>query len=133
MHAITVPASTLCTGGLIFWASYFYFVLVIKPHLVQAGTSMRVANHTRAWTHTCKNGGSCYFKHLCPVVISNLNHLLEYWHNYPMLKLSSMSCSSALILAHIIKNNFNSAYCSYLHVVPQIDSYCMCAGDVRSK
>ena len=35
----------------------------------------------------------------------------EYWHKYPALKLSSISHSSALILVHIIKNNFNSAYC----------------------
>ena len=49
-----------------------------------------------------------------------------------------MSCSSALIQAHIIKNNFNTTYCSFMfycyrYTVPQIDSYCTCAGDVRSK
>ena len=79
---------------------------ISKPHLFQAGTSMRVANHTRAWTRMCKNGGYRYFKRLCPVVISNLNPLLEYWHKYPVLKLSSMSSSSALILVYIIRNKF---------------------------
>ena len=110
---------------------------ISKPHLVQASTSTRVANQACAWTHTCKNGGYHYFKGLCPVVISNSNPLLEYWNKYPTLKLSSMSHSSALILERIIKNNFNSLYCSCLIVtantVPQIDSYCTCAGDVRNK
>ena len=83
---------------------------ISKPHLVQAATSMRVANHIHAWTHTRKNDGYRYLKRLCPVVISNSNPLSEYWHKYPALKLSSMPRSSALILAHIIKNNFNSVY-----------------------
>ena len=82
-----------------------------KRHLVQAGLSMRVTNHTCAWTHTCKNGGYCYFTYLYPVVINNSIPLLEYLHKYPALKLSSISQSSALTLVHIIKNNFNSAYC----------------------
>ena len=82
---------------------------ISKPYLVQAGTSTRVANHTRAWTHTCKNGGYHYFKRLCPVVISNSNPLSEFWHKYPTFKLSSMSRSTTLILAQIIKNNFNNS------------------------
>ena len=73
--------------------------------------STSVVNHTRGWTHMCKTDGYRYFKCLCPVVISNSNPLSEYWHKYTVLKLSSMSRSSALILMHIIKNNFNSAYC----------------------
>ena len=52
-----------------------------------------------------------YFTYLYPVVINNSIPVLECWHKYPALKLSSISCSSALILVHIIKNNFNSAYC----------------------
>ena len=119
-------------------SSILLLLHISKPHLVQSGTSTRVANQACAWTHTYKNGGYHYFKHLCPVVISNSNPLLEYWHKYPTLKLSQCYIrSSALILEHIIKNNFNCAYCSCLIVtastVPQIDSYCTCAGDVRSK
>ena len=108
---------------------------ISKPHLVQASMSTRLSNHTCAWIHTYKNGGYRYFKHLCPVVISNSNPVSEYWHEYPALKLSSMSHSSALILVHIIKNNFNSTYCPCLIVTgrPQIDSYCSCIEDVRSK
>ena len=80
--------------------------------------------------HTCKNG--CYhcFRRLCPVVISNSIPMLEYWFKYPALKLSSISQSSALILAHII---FNSAYCPCSIQVPQIVSYFACAADVKSK
>ena len=78
--------------------------------------STRVANQAHAWMHTCKIGGYHYFEHHCPVVVSNLNPLSEYWHKYPTSKLSSMSHSSALILAHIIKKNFNSGYCSCLIV-----------------
>ena len=111
-YAYNYSASTLCTGVLIFRAYYPVFLLCIsKPHLVQASLSTRVANHTHAWTHTCKNGGYCYFKLLCLVVISNSNSVSEYWHKYPTFKLSSLSHSSTLILAHIIMNNFNSAYC----------------------
>ena len=84
---------------------------ISKLYLVQAGMSTRVTNHTCAWAHMCKNRGHRYFKHHCPVVISNLNAVPEYWHKYPASKLSSMSRSSVLILAHIIKNNVNSAYC----------------------
>ena len=117
--------------------SFVYTILlrISKPHLVQAGTSMRVANHTCAWTHACKNHGYHYFKRLCPVVISNSNPVSEYWHKYPVLNLSSMSRSSASIMPHIIKNNFNSAYCPclLLQIVSQIYSNCTCAGDVRSK
>ena len=64
--------------------------------------------------HTCKNGGYCYFKRHCPIVISNSNPVSEYWHRYPALKLSSMSRSSTYTLAHIIMNNFNSVYCPCL-------------------
>ena len=74
-----------------------FLLRVSKPHLVQAGTSTRVANYTRAWTHTCKNGGYRYLKLLCPVVISNSNPLSEYWHKYPALKLSSM-CDSRIFV-----------------------------------
>ena len=65
---------------------------------------------------TCKNGGYHNFKCRCAVVIGNSNPVLEYWHKYPALKLFSMSRSSALILAHIIKNNFNSAHCPCLMI-----------------
>ena len=87
--------------------------------------------------HTCKKGGYHYFTHLCLVapVISNLVSVLEYWHKYPTLKLSSISHSRVLILAHIIKNNFNTVlivYVPMLQVVPQINSYCTCIGDLRS-
>ena len=92
---------------------------------------MRVANYTRACTHTCKNGDYCYFKRLYPVVISNSIPVLEYWHNYPMLKLSSTSCSSALILVHIVFISL-IVHILLLHV-SQIDSYCMYTGNVRSK
>ena len=102
------------------WRIDLYSVLIplciSKPHLDQTGTSTRVADHTCAWTHRCKNGVYHYFKRLCTVVISNLNPLSEYWCKYPTLKLSSLSCSSALILAHTIKNKFNSTYCSCLIV-----------------
>ena len=97
-------------------SSILLLLHISKPHLVPAGMSTRVANHTHAWIHMCKNGGYHYFKRLFSVVISNSNPLSEYRHKYPTLKLSSMSRSSALILVHIIKNNFNSAYCSCLIV-----------------
>ena len=48
---------------------------ISKPHLVQAGTGTGVANQACAWTQKCKIGGCCYFKSLCPVVISNSNPL----------------------------------------------------------
>ena len=82
-----------------------------KSHLVQACLSMTVANHMRAQTHTCKNGSYSYFMCLCPVVISNSISVSEYYNKYPSIKLSSISHGSALILAHIIKSNFNSIYC----------------------
>ena len=41
----------------------------------------------------------------------NSTSVLKYWHKYPTFKLSSISRSSALIVVHIIKYNFNSAYC----------------------
>ena len=106
-------------------SSILLLLCVSKLHLIQGGLSTRVANHTHAWIHTCKNGGYCYFTHLCPVVISNSNPVSEYWHKYRTLKLYSISCSSAVILAHIIKNNLNSADCPCYIV--------SCAGDVRSK
>ena len=62
---------------------------ISKPHLVQAGLSVRVANRTHAWTHMNKNGGYHYFNHLYPVIISNSISVSEYWHKYPQLKLSS--------------------------------------------
>ena len=96
--------------------SILLLLRISKSHLVQAGMSMRVAYQARAWMHTCKIGGYHYFEHHCPVVVSNLNPLSEYWHKYPTLKLSSMSRSSALILAHIIKKNIYSGYCSCLIV-----------------
>ena len=99
-YVYNYSASTLCTEGSVFQTYYFYFVLV-------SFTLFRlteVANHTLAWTHMWKNGGYHY------LVISISIPVSEYWHKYPMLKLSSISCSSALILAHIIKNIFNSAY-----------------------
>ena len=92
-------------------SSILILLCISKPHLVQAGLNTSVANHTCAWTHSCKNGGYCYFMCLYPVVISKSIPVSEYWHKYSMLKLSSMSHSSMLILAHILKNNFNSAYC----------------------
>ena len=92
---------------------------------------MTVTKHTCSWIHTCKNGSYHYFTCLCPAVISNSISMSEYWNNYPMLNISPISRSSALILVHIIENNFNSAV--LLLQVPQIDSYCTCAGDVRRK
>ena len=116
MHAIAVLISTLCTGRSIFRAYYFYFVLVSITLFRLERVATRVADHTCACRHMCKNGGYRYFKRLCPVVISNSNPLSEYWHKYPTLKLSSMSHSSALIMVCMIKNNFNSAYCPCLIV-----------------
>ena len=91
-------------------SSVLHLLCISKLHLVQ-GLSTRLVNHTCAWTHACKNGGYHYFTCLYQVVISNSISVLEYWHKYPALKLSSISWSSALILAYIIKNNFNSPYC----------------------
>ena len=91
-----------CTGGFLGISRYFNstssiltLLHISKPRLVQ-GLSTRVANHMRAWTHTCKNGGYRYFMRLYLTVISNSMKMLEYWHKYPTLKLSS-------ILVHIIK------------------------------
>ena len=71
MHATTVLASMLYTEESIFRVYYFYFIRaqlrINKPHLVQAGRSMRVAN----LAHTCNNGDYRYFKRLCSAVISN--------------------------------------------------------------
>ena len=107
-YASICSASTLCTGMI----DLLNILLCnSKPYFVQAGLSTRVANHTWAWTHRCKNDAYCYFMHLCSAVISNSIPVSEYWHKYPALKLSSISCSSALILVHITKNNFNSVYC----------------------
>ena len=101
---------------------------ISKPHLVQAGRS----SYKSSKSHACKIGGYRYFKPLC-LAIQILCRSIST--KYPTLKLSSMSRSNALILAHIIKNNFNSAYCSYLIVTVSTSdhSYCTCAGDVRSK
>ena len=106
MHAVTVLVR--CALDL---SSVLLILRIIKSHLVQASLSTRAANHTCAWTNTCKNGGYCYFKCLCPVVIGNSIPVLEYLHKYPALKLYSISHISALTLTHIIKNNFNTAYC----------------------
>ena len=46
---------------------------ISKPHLVKAGRTVLGSK-----SHTCENGGYCYFKHYCPAVISDLNPLLEY-------------------------------------------------------
>ena len=89
--------------------SILLLLCISKSHLVQ-GLSTRLANHTRAWTHACKNGGYHYFMCLYQVVISNSISVSQYWHKYPALKLSLISCSSALILAHVIRNNFYNAY-----------------------
>ena len=59
-------------------SSILHLLHISKHHLVQAGLSMRVANYTRAWTHTCKNGGYFYFKFLYVVVISNSIPVSEY-------------------------------------------------------
>ena len=87
MHAITVLVA-------VHWRIDFSNVLILlcisKPHLVQAGLNMSVANHTYAWTHSSKNGGYYYFMHLCPVVIRKSIPVSEYWHKYPTLKLSSV-------------------------------------------
>ena len=91
--------------------SLLLLLRISKPRLVQVGLNTIVENHTRAQTHTCMNGAYCYFKRLCPVVISNSIYVSEYWYRYPVLKLSSMSRCNALILALIVKNSFNSTYC----------------------
>ena len=116
MHAVTVLVR--CVLDL---SSILLILRIIKSHLVQASLSTRVANHTRAWTQTCKNGGYCYFKRLCPVVIGNSSPVLEYLHKYCALKLCSISRINALILTHIIMNNFNNAYCPCSIVVDTSD------------
>ena len=78
-------------------SSILLLLCISMPHLVQ-GLSTRLANHMRAWTHTCKNGGYRYFTRVHPVVINNSMKVLEYWHKYPTLKLSLISHSSTLIL-----------------------------------
>ena len=69
MHAITVL-------GAVHWRIDLLNVLILlcisKPHRIQAGPNTSVANHKHAWTQSCKNGGYCYFMHLCPVVIRKL-------------------------------------------------------------
>ena len=67
-------------------SSILFLLRISKLHLVQ-GLSMRLANpnHTRAWTHTCKNDGDHDFMCLYLVVISNSISMLEYWHKYPVL------------------------------------------------
>ena len=95
-YTCNYSANTLCTWGLIFWA--LLLLRISKPHLVLAGLSKRKLDNM------CKNDGYRYFMHLSLVVISNSNSV--YCPKYPVLKLSSTSCNSALILAHIIKNEF---------------------------
>ena len=104
MHAITVLVRCALQDQ---FSSILLLIRISNLHLVQAGTSTTVSNHTCAWTHTCKNCGYYYFKRLCPVEISNLIPVLEYL----LFKLSPISHSNTLILAHIIKKNFNSVYC----------------------
>ena len=72
------------------WRSVLILLCIRKPHLVQVGLNASVANHTRAWIHICKNGGYHYFMHLCPVVIRKSIPVLECWHKYAALKLSSI-------------------------------------------
>ena len=103
-YAYNYSASMLCTGASIGISKYYNSTSnvilplhISKHHLVQ-DLSMRLVNHSRTWTHKCKNGIYCYFMCLNPVVISNSNPLLEYWHKYPTLKLSSVSRSSVLTL-----------------------------------
>ena len=120
-YTCNYSASLLCTKGSMAISKYFnatssviLLLCISKPHIVQ-GLSTRLANHVHAWTDMCKSGGYHYFTCLCPVVIiviSNSISVLEYWRKYPALKLSSISLSSALMLVHFIKKNFNSAYCS---------------------
>ena len=86
MHANTVLVAVHWRIDL---SSVLILLCISKPHLVQAGLNMSVANHTRAWTH-CKNGGYCCFMCLCPVVIRKSIPVSEYWHKYPALKLSSI-------------------------------------------
>ena len=82
-------------------SSVLLLLCISKPQ----GLSTTLANHMHAWTHTCKNGGYRYFTCLYLVVISNSISVLVYWHKYPMLNLSSISHSGALMLVNIIKNN----------------------------
>ena len=79
------------------FSSILLLLCISKPRLVQASMSMRVANHTRTWTHMCKNGGYHYFKCLCPVLIGNSNAVLLYQHKYPMLKLQYPQCHVAVL------------------------------------
>ena len=127
-YACNYSASTLCTGGSMAISRYFnstssvlLLLHISKPHLVQ-GLSMRLANpHVHGHRHTCKNGGYHYFMHLYPVVISNSISVSQYRHKNPALKLFSISRSSALILAHLIKNTFNRAYCPRSIVTGTLD------------
>ena len=73
---------------------------------------MRVTNHTHAWTHTSKNGVYHCFTCLYPVIISNSMKASEYWHKHPVLKLSLISHSSALILAHITNVILSQGACN---------------------
>ena len=77
-------------------------LLIIRISKPQVGLSIRIANYMGTWIQTCRNGGYCYFVFLS-VVITNSITGSEYQHNYPALKLYSISCSSALVLVHIIK------------------------------
>ena len=87
MHANTVLVAVHWRINL---SSILILLCISKPHLVQAGINTSVANHTRAWTHSCKNGGYYYFMRLCPVVIRKSSPVSEYWHKYSALKLSSI-------------------------------------------
>ena len=102
MHAIIVLVCCALEGQ---WdhhstLSILLLLHISKPHVDQS-LSMRLPNYTCAKTHTCQNGGYHFFTRLYPVVISNSISVSECWHKYPMLTLSSISQSSALILLHV--------------------------------
>ena len=61
--------------------------------------------------------------------------VVKYLHKDHTLKqLSSLSCCNTLIVAQIVKNSFNSAYCTDSIVTDISGSQLrLCAGDVRSK
>ena len=86
-YACNYNGSMLCNEGSMGISRYCNsassVLLLLKPHLVQ-GLSTRLANHTRAWTLTYKDGSYHYFTCLYPVVISNSISVLEYWHKYCM-------------------------------------------------
>ena len=98
---------TLCTGGSIRISRYLNSTLSIllllyisKPHLVQAGLSMRLANYTSAQTQTCKNGGYHYFTHLYLVVISNSIPFSEYCTSIRIKAILNFTQQCFIISAH---------------------------------